>query len=309
MICVTAFVVPPRQPPRNDHPAARVPQTFPQQPTAARSSSNHQLKPPTRYSSLPLDTFPVHHQSAMHHKPSIVVHGGAGSISRANLPPDSPAYTAYTSSLRNILKAGHRHLRETNCALETAVHVVALFEDNPLFNCGKGSVFNRAGKVECEASLMVCDVKDGVREGRGREKRGVGVAMLRRTKNPIKLAKEVLLRWGDDVQAGAGRHGFLSGEEVERLGEVWGCEMAEEGYFWTERRWKEVRARSPRASSCFRVLSILEPRSAWRMPGFRCSCVRKTCAKCAPAQQLALRTWKRTRAASFPLLLSRIQAW
>lgn len=84
----------------------------------------------------------------------------------------------------------------------------------------------------------------------GWEKRGVGVAMLRRTKNPIQLAREVLLRWGEGVDGGAGRHGFLSGEEVERLGEGWGVKMVGEEWFWTEKRWKEVCILPSRLRGC-----------------------------------------------------------
>lgn len=49
---------------------------------------------------------------------------------------------------------------------------------------------------------------------------------------------------GGDPSGGAGGaqgHCFLSGETVEGLAAEWGCEMVEEGYFWTRRRWDEHR--------------------------------------------------------------------
>jgi L-asparaginase len=159
----------------------------------------------------------------MSYTPRIIVHGGAGSISRTNVPPSSPAYEAYTASLRHILSATHTLLLSGASALDAACSAVVLFENDPLFNCGKGAVFTRAGKNELEASVMVSS---------GCGKRGVGVALLRRVKNPILLAKEMLVREKE-------RHNFLSGEEAEELAKAWGLEIVGEEYFWTERRWRE----------------------------------------------------------------------
>ncbi|KAA8909676.1 nucleophile aminohydrolase [Sphaerosporella brunnea] len=155
--------------------------------------------------------------------PRIIVHGGAGSISRANVPRDSPAYAAYTASLREILQRTREQLLSGACAIDAACSAVVMFEDNPLFNCGKGSVFTRDGHNELEASLMVTS---------GAGKRGVGVALLRRVKNPILLAREMLRR--EEL-----RHNYLSGEEAEKLAQRWGCEMVDQSWFWTERRWRE----------------------------------------------------------------------
>ncbi|KAF8246739.1 N-terminal nucleophile aminohydrolase [Wilcoxina mikolae CBS 423.85] len=162
----------------------------------------------------------------MAHQPRIIVHGGAGSISRKNLPPGSAAYNSYITFLRNVLITGYIDLFNGASALDAACYVVKLFEDNPLFNCGRGSVFTRDGKNELEASVMVT-------RGRGSEKRGVGVTLLRRVKNPILLAKELLVR-GDET-----KHNYLSGDEAERLAESWGLEIVDDSWFWTERRWKE----------------------------------------------------------------------
>lgn len=161
--------------------------------------------------------------------PALVVHGGAGSISRTNLPHSSPQYAAYVSSLREILAVIHPLLVEGGSALDAATAAVRLFEDNPLFNAGKGAVFNSAGRNELEASVMV---------SRGAQKRGVGVELLTRVRNPILLAKELLVR-----QEGGGqettRHNCISGQEAERLAEAWGCEIVDKGYFYTEKRWQE----------------------------------------------------------------------
>lgn len=164
-------------------------------------------------------------------RPALVVHGGAGSISRTNLPVDSPQYAAYVSSLRAVLSTIHPLLLNGASALEAATAAVKLFEDNPLFNAGKGAVFNSAGKNELEASVMVT---------RGAQKRGVGVELLTRVKNPILLAKELLLRQeGEGGEGETTKHNCISGPEAERLAKLWGCEIVDEGYFWTEKRWRE----------------------------------------------------------------------
>src|SRR5690606_28180911 len=75
-------------------------------------------------------------------------------------------------------------------ALETATYAAALLEDNPLFNSGRGAVFTRDGVNELEASVMV---------SRGLAKRGVGVAGLRRVRNPILLAKAILEHGDTDL--------------------------------------------------------------------------------------------------------------
>ncbi|KAI4095874.1 MAG: hypothetical protein L6R37_007026, partial [Teloschistes peruensis] len=137
-------------------------------------------------------------------------------------------------------------------ALDVAVHAVSLMEDDENFNAGKGGVFTREGRVECEASVMVCGAEGAVWSPAGKEdggkkvlhkctKRGVGVAGLRHVRNPVKLARELLVREADDRGEGwqAARHNFVGGGGAEKLAGLWGVELVEEGYFWTERRWKE----------------------------------------------------------------------
>ena len=90
---------------------------------------------------------------------------------------------------------------------------------------------------------------------RGFRKRACGIVLVKRVKNPIKLAREMLVRGetdgsgggnggGGDPSGGAGGaqgHCCLGGETVERLAEEWGLEMVDERYFWTKKRWDEHR--------------------------------------------------------------------
>jgi L-asparaginase / beta-aspartyl-peptidase len=75
----------------------------------------------------------------------LVIHGGAGTMSRAGSTPEQRL--AYRIALGEALRAGYAVLKEGGEAMDAAVAAVATMEDNPLFNAGKGAVFNEAGKV------------------------------------------------------------------------------------------------------------------------------------------------------------------
>lgn len=91
--------------------------------------------------------------------PRLVIHGGAGNITRSNLP--RPSYDRYAKSLLVVTSHTSKLLLHGASALSAATHAVAMMEDNPLFNCGKGAVFARDGTIELEAS-----VRSFFREGR-----------------------------------------------------------------------------------------------------------------------------------------------
>ncbi|KAF2421172.1 N-terminal nucleophile aminohydrolase [Tothia fuscella] len=159
----------------------------------------------------------------------IIIHGGAGNIRKDNLP--KPSYDAYRAALLSVLSESQLLLSKPDAtALDVATHAVTLLEDNPLFNCGKGAVFTRAGTTELESSIMVSN---------GYRKRGVGCMTLKTVKNPIKLAHEMLIR-GEYVDGGGAQgHSQLSGEYLEGLAKKWGLEIVSPEYFFTQRRWDE----------------------------------------------------------------------
>ena len=79
-------------------------------------------------------------------------------------------------------------------------------------------------------------------------KRACAVVLVSKVKNPIKLAREMLVRGEQDGSGdgdlnegarGAQGHCCLGGKTVERLAKDWGLEMVDESYFWTRRRWDE----------------------------------------------------------------------
>lgn len=161
--------------------------------------------------------------------PRIIIHGGAGNLTKQTLPPAK--YAAYRLSLQRILSAATAQLSQKGAsALDVATYAVSLLENDPLYNSGKGAVFTRAGTNELECSIMVSD---------GYRKRGVGCTLLRHVKNPIKLARELLVRGEHDGGDGAQDHCQYAGAFVEGLAERWGLEMVDEGYFFTQQRWDE----------------------------------------------------------------------
>lgn len=167
-------------------------------------------------------------------KPRIIIHGGAGNITRENLSLEQ--WRAYETSLLRILHSANEYLFKTTSskpaptAVDSATYAVSLLETDPLFNAGIGAVFARDGSIELEASVMAT---------RGYRKRGVGVSLLKHVRSPIKLAAEMLKRGDEDDGGGARQHCQLSGPEAEKLAQGWGLEMCEERTFWTKKSWEK----------------------------------------------------------------------
>ncbi|MBL8531069.1 MAG: isoaspartyl peptidase/L-asparaginase, partial [Hyphomonadaceae bacterium] len=82
---------------------------------------------------------------------SIVVHGGAGVIERANLSPELEA--EYRAAMRQALSIGGDILDGGGSALDAVEATVVYLEDHPLFNAGRGAVFSAEGRNELDASI------------------------------------------------------------------------------------------------------------------------------------------------------------
>lgn len=145
---------------------------------------------------------------------TLVIHGGAGTITRAQMTPDREA--AYTAALGEALQAGQQILAAGGTSLDAVVAAIRVMEDQPLFNAGKGSVLTAEGAVELDASIM-----DGATRQAG------AVAGVTRIKNPILAARAVMDR---------SRHVMLQGGGADVFAEAQGLELVPNGYFHTERR-------------------------------------------------------------------------
>ncbi|PSR72179.1 hypothetical protein PHLCEN_2v11971 [Hermanssonia centrifuga] len=175
-----------------------------------------------------------------HNKPSkhrsdryvLVIHGGAGTMSKKNSTPEQRA--KYKAALSKALQAGHAVLSEGGEAMDAAVAAVSTMEDCPLFNSGKGAVFNVAGKNELETSIMLSK-PPASHPHIPSSRRGFGLTLLTHVPNPSKLARALYLA------PTAAPHTMLSGAAAEHIGEELGLELVDESYFFTEARWKEHR--------------------------------------------------------------------
>ena len=180
--------------------------------------------------------------------PNLIIHGGSGAITRTSLPPT--LYAQYRSSLLKYLESTHAKLKSGTSALDAACHAVSLMEDDPLFNCGRGSVFTEKGTIEMEASVMVSSVRGDDDDCDSAfpptdipsvpVKRGASVSLIKSTRHPILLAREVLLAGGDGLGGVGTMHCQLAGQDVEEWG--WkekGLERKEPNWFWTKKRWRE----------------------------------------------------------------------
>jgi beta-aspartyl-peptidase (threonine type) len=81
---------------------------------------------------------------------AIAIHGGAG----VGLRISRQRKALYLQGLERALRAGHEVLQDGRTSLDAVSAAVVAMEDDPLFNAGRGSVYNAAGKHELDASIM-----------------------------------------------------------------------------------------------------------------------------------------------------------
>ncbi|MEO2216609.1 isoaspartyl peptidase/L-asparaginase [Chromobacterium vaccinii] len=149
---------------------------------------------------------------------ALALHGGAGTLRRSDM--DAELERAYRAGLEQALEAGHAVLRGGGSALDAVCAAVCALEDDPLFNAGRGSVFNLDGKQEMEAGVM-----DGSRQDAG------SVAGLATVQNPVLLARAVMERTPHVTL------GYAAAEDFARRE---GLEMRPPEYFHTDKRWQAL---------------------------------------------------------------------
>ncbi len=125
----------------------------------------------------------------------------------------------YTEGLQLALDKGYEILKGGGGAMDAVVAAIAAMEDNPIFNAGRGSVFTKKGLHEMDAAVM-----NGVDLMAG------AVAGVKNIKNPIKLAREIMLHSG---------HVMLSGEGAGEFALKQGVEFAPDDYFFNKQRYEQ----------------------------------------------------------------------
>ncbi|MCD6544916.1 MAG: isoaspartyl peptidase/L-asparaginase [Flavobacteriaceae bacterium] len=149
---------------------------------------------------------------------AIVIHGGAGTIKKEFISPEKEK--KITKKLQEALNAGYGILNSGGSSLDAVQAAINVMENSPLFNAGKGAVFNSKGKNEMDASIM-----DGKTLNAG------AVAGVQNIKNPINVARLVM----DSIH-----HVLLSGKGAESFAKKYGIQFEDDAYFYTERRWNSL---------------------------------------------------------------------
>jgi beta-aspartyl-peptidase (threonine type) len=151
---------------------------------------------------------------------ALAIHGGAGALPPRTLSTEREA--AFHDGLAQALVAAQAILEADGSALDAVEQAVAVMEDNPLFNAGRGAVLTMDGTVELDASIMD-----------GEQLRAGAVAAVRHVRNPIRLARRVL----EDTP-----HVFLVGDGADRFAEQAGVALVANEYFITPDRLQQLEA-------------------------------------------------------------------
>ncbi|HEX9927232.1 MAG TPA: isoaspartyl peptidase/L-asparaginase [Pyrinomonadaceae bacterium] len=149
----------------------------------------------------------------------IVIHGGAGVITRGSLTPEQEK--EYRVVLEQAVLAGYKVLQAGGTSLDAVEAAVRIMEDSPLFNAGKGAVFTSEGTNELDASIMD-----------GKTLKAGAVATLKHIKNPISLARLVMQK---------SPHVMMIGEGAEKFARENGVETVPQSYFFTQRRFDALK--------------------------------------------------------------------
>lgn len=143
----------------------------------------------------------------------MVIHGGAGTISRDAMTPEREAM--YRSALEGALRAGHGVLASGGTAMDAVIAAVQVMENDSLFNAGRGAVMTNAGTHELDAAVA---------DGTGR--RAGSIAGVTTVRNPILLARAVMEN---------SPHVFMIGEGAETFAAEQGLDLVPNSYFTTDR--------------------------------------------------------------------------
>lgn len=151
-------------------------------------------------------------------KAVLVIHGGAGWISRGSVSDSMEQ--AYISTLKESLLKGREIIKNSGSSLDAVQVAIEHLEDSPLFNAGKGSVFTFNETNEMDSAIM-----DGATKNAGA---ATGIGTI---KNPIQLARAVL-----DHSV----HVFLSGEGAEAFAIEQGLTQVDSSYFFTQNNFNKL---------------------------------------------------------------------
>jgi isoaspartyl peptidase/L-asparaginase-like protein (Ntn-hydrolase superfamily) len=144
---------------------------------------------------------------------AIAIHGGAGHFGEEDLSPELQAL--YAASLERVLAEGETMLAAGASAVDVVEALINQFENDSLFNAGRGAVYTAEGRHELDASIA-----DGANRNAG------AVTGLVGFKHPISVARGVM---------DSSEHVFFSGPGAAEFASGIGAEEAPEGWFDTQK--------------------------------------------------------------------------
>ncbi|GAB3573007.1 isoaspartyl peptidase/L-asparaginase [Spirosoma luteolum] len=147
---------------------------------------------------------------------TLVIHGGAGTITRQNMTPEKEK--AYRAVLNQALQTGYAILKKGGSSMDAVEATIRVMEDSPLFNAGKGAVFTHDGKNEMDAAVMD-----------GKTLKAGSIAGVTTIRNPISTARRVMDKSEHVMMVGPGAEAFAKSQ---------GMEIVDPSYFYTETRWQ-----------------------------------------------------------------------
>ncbi len=157
---------------------------------------------------------------------AIMVHGGAGNFTSADL--GSRNEIMIKAAMLSVVEMGVNELKKGSKAVDVAEMVVALLEDDSLFNAGKGAVLNVNGEAELDAAIMD-----------GRNLKAGAIAAAQKIKNPVKAARLVM---------DSSKHVLIAGPGADIFARRFNLPMVENSYFVTQdalNRWKKKQKENP----------------------------------------------------------------
>ena len=147
----------------------------------------------------------------------IIIHGGAGALSPELYSKEE--IDEYKKALSSIVESAFDMLMQGSAAVEAVTKAVLDLEDHPLFNAGRGSVFDEQGEITMDASIMC-----------GTSLKVGGVTELRKLKNPILAAHWVMEN---------SPHSLITGSRLENYLQSLNFKVQNPEYFKTEKRWQQ----------------------------------------------------------------------
>jgi beta-aspartyl-peptidase (threonine type) len=150
---------------------------------------------------------------------AVIVHGGFLSPERSR---QVAVEQEFRVALTGAVRAAGAMLERNGSGMDAVEAAIAILEDCPQFDAGRGSALTAEGLVEMDAAIM-----------RGQDLMAGAVAGVTRVRNPIRAARAVLER---------SSHVLLQGTGADQFARQQGLDEAELAYFVTERMREHLRA-------------------------------------------------------------------